>query len=318
MSTNPYWIGPHPERKTHMNNSNLNVVTGAFSYTGKYIASKLLSMGKEVRTLTGHPNRATPFGDQVKALPLRFDAPEELVNSLRGATTLFNTYWIRFPHGKVTFDVALENTKILIRAAQLAGVQQIVHISITNASPDSTLAYFRGKALAEEAICGSGLAYTIIRPTLIFGAEDILINNIAWFLRRFPAFPVPGTGGYPVQPVHVEDLSEAAVGAAERCENKILDCVGPEVYRYEQLIRLIAGSVGSKVRILRLRPGLTLLLSRLAGYMVLTRDEIDGLMAGLLVSHSPPTGQVRLSDWLKENRDRLGTRYASELSRHFH
>ena len=145
-----------------------------------------------------------------------------------------------------------------------------------------------------------------------------LINNIAWFLRRFPAFPVPGTGGYPVQPVHVEDLSEAAVGAAERCENKILDCVGPEVYRYEQLIRLIAGSVGSKVRILRLRPGLTLLLSRLAGYMVLTRDEIDGLMAGLLVSHSPPTGQVRLSDWLKENRDRLGTRYASELSRHFH
>ena len=174
MSTNPYWIGPHPERKTHMNNSNLNVVTGAFSYTGKYIASKLLSMGKEVRTLTGHPNRATPFGDQVKALPLRFDAPEELVNSLRGATTLFNTYWIRFPHGKVTFDVALENTKILIRAVQLAGVQQIVHISITNASPDSTLAYFRGKALAEEAICGSGLAYTIIRPTLIFGAEDIL------------------------------------------------------------------------------------------------------------------------------------------------
>ena len=304
-----------------MSNSNLNVVTGAFSYTGKYIAGKLLSMGKEVRTLTGYPDRATTFGDRVKAFPLRFNAPEELVNSLQRATTLFNTYWIRFPHGAVTFDVALENTKVLIKAAQQAGVQQIVHISITNASPVSTLAYFKGKALAEEAISGSGLAYTIIRPTLIFGAEDILINNIAWLLKRFPAFPVPGTGGYPVQPVHVDDLSEAAVGAAEHCENKIFDCVGPEIYTYDQLIHLIAESIESKAKILHLRPGLALLLSRLAGYMVrdvvLTRDEIDGLMAGLLVSHSPPTGQMRLSDWLKENRGRLGTRYASELSRHF-
>ena len=305
-----------------MHDSDLNVVTGAFSYTGKYIAAKLLSMGKEVRTLTGHPGRASPFGDRVKAFPLRFDAPDELANSLQGATTLFNTYWIRFPHGAVTFGAAVENTKVMIRAAQQAGLQQIVHISITNASPDSPLAYFKGKALAEEAVSSSGLDYTIIRPTLIFGAEDILINNIAWFLRRFPAFPVPGTGGYPVQPVHVEDVSDAAVGAAGNRENKVLDCVGPEVYSYEQLIRLIAESVGSNAKILHIRPGFALLLSRMAGYMVrdvvLTRAEVDGLMAGLLVSHSPPTGQVRLSEWLIDNGDRLGTRYASELVRHFH
>ena len=304
-----------------MHNPDLNVVTGAFSYTGKYIAAKLLGMDKEVRTLTGHPGRATPFGDRVKAFPLRFDAPEELANSLQGATTLFNTYWIRFPHETVNFDAALENTKVLIRAAQQAGVQRIVHISITNAASDSPLAYFKGKALAEEAVSGSGLNYTIIRPTLIFGAEDILINNIAWFLRRFPAFPVPGSGAYPVQPVHVEDVSEAAVDAAGECENEIQDCVGPEVYSYEQLIRLIAESVGSKAKILHIQPGLALLLSRLAGYLVkdvvLTKAEIDGLMAGLLVSHRPPTGQVRLSEWLKENWDRLGTRYASELTRHF-
>ena len=316
-------IGPAltPMIRVQMRDSNLNAVTGAFSYTGKYIAGKLLFMGQEVRTLTGHPERATPFDERVKPLPLRFDAPEELANSLEGVTTLFNTYWIRFPRGTVTFDTALENTKTLIRAAQQAGVQQIVHISITNASPNSTLAYFKAKALAEEIIRASGMAYTIIRPTLIFGAEDILINNIAWFLRRFPAFPVPGTGGYPVQPVHVEDVSAAAVGAAARCENNTLDCVGPEMYSYEQLIRLIAECVGRKTKMLRLPAGLTLLLSRLAGYVVrdvvLTRDEIDGLMAGLLVSHSPATGQVRLSDWLKENRGKLGTRYVSELDRHF-
>ena len=304
-----------------MNNSDLNMVTGAFSYTGKYIARKLLSMGKEVRTLTGHPNRRSAFGDRVQAFPLRFDHPEELADSLRGATTLYNTYWIRFPSGKLTFEVALENTKALIKAAQRAGVQQIVHIGITNACLDSTLGYFQGKALAEEAIASSGLAYTIIRPTLIFGAEDILINNIAWFLRRFPVFPVPGTGDYPVQPVHVQDVSEAAIGAAEGCKNEILDCVGPEVYPYLQLLKLISTNIGSKAKIVRLRPSLAFFFARLAGYMlrdvVLTKAEIDGLMAGLLVSKNPPTGQVRLSQWLKENRDKLGTQYASELDRHF-
>lgn len=304
-----------------MNNADLNVVTGAFGYTGKYITRKLLSLGQEVRTLTGHPNRASPFGDRVKAFPLQFDAPEDLAGSLQGATTLYNTYWIRFPHGKVTFDVAVENTKILIKAAQQAGVRQIVHISITCASPDSPLAYFKGKALAEQAVADSGLAYTILRPTLIFGAEDILINNTAWFLRRFPIFPVPGTGNYPVQPVHVEDVAEEAVDSANPCKNTVQDCVGPEVYTYEQLIRLVAGVVGSRSKLVHVQPGLALFLSRLAGLLVrdvvLTSDELKGLMAGLLVSKNSTSGSTGLKRWLEENRDTLGRRYASELDRHY-
>ncbi len=304
-----------------MANSDLNVVTGAFGYTGKYIARKLLSTGHEVRTITGHPGRASPFGDQVKAYPLDFDDPDGLAQILSGATTLYNTYWIRFPRGAVTFEAAVENTRILVNAAIQAGVQRIVHISITNPSPDSPLAYFKGKALVEEAIISSGLAYNIIRPTLIFGAEDVLINNIAWFLRKFPLFAVPGKGDYSVQPVHVEDVAEAAVAAAGRGENTIQDCVGPEVYTYEQLIRLIAGSVGSKAKIAHLPASLALFLSRMAGYVVrdvvLTRAEIDGLMAGLLVSGDPPAGQASLSRWLDENRNTLGRRYASELDRHY-
>ena len=304
-----------------MNNAEMNVVTGAFGYTGKYIARKLLSTGHEVRTLTGHPGRANPFGDRVKAYPLDFDDPDGLAQNLRGATTLYNTYWIRFPRGAVTFEGAVENTKTLVDAAIRAGVQRIVHISITNPSADSPLAYFKGKALVEDAIIGSGLAYNIIRPTLIFGAEDVLINNIAWFLRRFPFFPVPGKGDYPVQPVHVEDVAEMAAGVAERGENTIQDCVGPETYTYEQLIRLIAGRVSSKTKIVHLPPGLALFLSRMAGYLVrdvvLTRAEIDGLMAGLLVSDDPPNGLSSLSRWLEENGDTLGRKYASEMDRHY-
>lgn len=304
-----------------MNNSDLNVVTGAFGYTGKYIARKLLSAGREVRTITGHPGRESPFGDQVRAYPLEFDDPDALAQTLSGATTLYNTYWIRFPRGALTFDSAVVNTKTLVNAAKKAGVQRFVHISITNPSPDSPLGYFKGKALVEEAIIGSGLTYNIIRPTLIFGTEDVLINNIAWFLRKFPLFAVPGNGDYLVQPVHVEDVAEMAVGVAARGENSIHDCVGPDTYTYEQLIRLIAGSVGSKAKIAHLPPNMVLFLSRVAGYLVrdvvLTRAEIDGLMAGLLVSGSAETGQRSIKRWLQDNGDSLGRRYASEMGRHY-
>jgi uncharacterized protein YbjT (DUF2867 family) len=299
----------------------LNVVTGAFSYTGKYITQRLLSMGERVRTLTGHPNRQNPFGEQVSVSPFSFDHPLELTKSLRGARTLYNTYWVRFSHGRVTFDQAVQNTKALIKAAGKAGVRRIVHVSIRNASVDSPLPYFRGKGLLENAIIHSGLSYAIIRPTVIFGAEDILINNIAWLLRRFPVFAVFGSGDYRVQPVFVEDVAEIAVNAAHRDEDVIVDAVGPDTYTFDELVRLIADKIRSKARIVHMSPRLALLLSRMAGYLVkdvmLTRDEAEGLMANLLVSDGPPTGQRRLGDWLDENADSVGAKYASELSRHY-
>ena len=304
-----------------MNSSTLDVVTGAFSYTGKYIAEKLLSLGREVRTLTNHPGNAGVFGGRIDAHPLRFDAPEQLVLSLRGAQTLFNSYWIRFSRGEVTFDGAVENTKILVRAAQEAGVRRIVHVSIANPSLDSRLAYFQGKARAEEAVADSGLAYTIIRPTLVYGAEDVLINNIAWFLRKSPVFPIPGRGEYLVQPVHVEDVAEAAAAGAELPGNDVQDCAGPETYSYRQLVLLVADALGVKCKILSVPPILAVMMAQLAGCVVkdvvLTRGEVQGLMAGLLVSHDPPTGRVKFSRWLEEHRDRLGISYASELTRHY-
>ena len=299
----------------------LNVVTGAFGYTGKYITSRLLSMGKRVRTLTGHPDRHNPFGNQVRVSPFNFDNQIEQIKSLQGATTLYNTYWVRFSYGEVTVDKAIENTKTLIKAAEEAGVSRIIHISITNASEESSLPYFRGKGILEKAIINSKLSYAIIRPTVIFGPEDILINNIAWFLRRFPLLAIFGSGDYRVQPVFVEDVAEIAVSAAHQNENIIIDAVGPEIYTFDELVRFIANRIHSRAKIIHLRPALALFLSKLVGYMVsdvvLTRDEVKGLMLNLLVSENPPTGQARLSDWLSKNADSLGAKYASELSRHY-
>lgn len=303
-----------------MNDNELHVVTGAFSYTGRHITQRLLSMGKRVITLTGHPD-ANPFGGRVAAFPFNFDEPERLVESLRGATTFYNTYWVRFPYGEITFEKAVENSNTLIRAAKEAGVRRFVHVSITNAARASDLPYFRGKALVEEALIGSGLSYAIIRPTLVFGPGDILINNIAWMLLKFPIFAVIGSGDYSVQPVFVEDIAKLAVDAGYEQRDMAIDAVGPESFTFDQLVRLIARKTGGRARIVHVPPRIGYLLSRMIGYLVrdvvLIWDEVEGIQADLLVSDAPPTAETRLSEWLESNADAVGTRYASELRRHY-
>ncbi|MCD6386611.1 NmrA family NAD(P)-binding protein [Candidatus Sumerlaeota bacterium] len=304
-----------------MSNPELNIVTGAFGFTGRYITRRLLKMGKRVVTLTRHPEVLNPFGNRVVSVPFNFDNPDKLVKSLEGATTLYNTYWIRFEYRESTFEKAVRNSRILIRAALEAGVRRFVHFSVTNASEDSSLPYFRGKALVEKAIMDSRLSYAIIRPALIFGQGDILINNIAWLLRRFPVFAIPGNGEYQLEPIFVEDVAELAVNVAQSEGNLVVDAVGPERYTFEELIRLLAEKIGSKARIIHLSPPLALMLSKLIGIIVndviLTRDELNGLMWNLLTSDKPPKGHTRLSKWLTQNAGRLGRSYTSELNRHF-
>ena len=304
-----------------MTNSEVNAITGAFSYTGKYLTRRLLTLGKEVRTLTGHPNHPHPFGEQVQVFPFGFENPGALVKSLQGATTLYNTYWIRFSHGTLTFDTAVRNTLTLFNAAKEAGIQRIVHVSITNPAETSRLPYFRGKAILEQELMRSGLSYAIIRPTVIFGTEDILINNIAWLLRHFPVFPIFGSGHYRLQPIYVEDMADLVVEAGQHSRNVLLDAVGPDIVTFEQLVRLIAEKLHRRVRFMHVHQGLAFSLAQLiepfVGDVLITRDEIAGLMADLLISRQSPTGQTHLSDWLEENAQRVGTKYASELQRHY-
>jgi len=297
------------------------LVTGAFSYTGKYITQRLLSMGERVTTLTSRSDAENPFGSQVTASPFNFDNLSLLTENLRGVTTLYNTYWVRYSYGGVTFERAVENSIKLIKAAENAGVRRIVHISITNPSEESPFPYFRGKALVEKAVIHSKLSYAVVRPTVIFGAEGVLINNIAWLLRRFPIFTVFGSGECRIQPVFVEDVAEIAVSLGHKDDNMIIDAAGPETYTFNELVRLIAENIGSRARIIHVKPQLALLLGRLIGYIVkdvvITKDEIEGLMSNLLVSDSLPRGQTRLSKWLEQNAKGVGIKYVSDLKRHY-
>lgn len=295
-------------------------VTGAFSYSGRYITRRLLARGVNVRTMTGKTPGAGD-SDLVEVFSYLFDDFEKMVDALRGASVVYNTYWVRFNHGSNTYDLAVENTKKLIDAAVAAGVRRFVHVSITNPSEDSALPYFNGKAILERYLKESGLSYAILRPTVLFGREDILINNVAWILRRFPVFGMIGDGGYEVQPVYVDDLAELAVRMGEPDENVVMDAVGPETFKFRDLVSLIRNSIGSKSLIVSMKPATALLFARIIGGLVgdvlLTRDEVDGLMGGLLVSGEPPTCPTKFTDWLSRNSSRLGRSYSSEIARHY-
>ena len=304
-----------------MAESVVHAVTGAFGYSGKYIARRLLAANQRVITLTNSTDRANEFGGRLTAYPFNFDQPDKLVESLRGVDVLYNTYWVRFNHPTFTHADAVQNTLILFEAAQRAGVRRVVHVSITNPSEDSRLEYFHGKARLERVLRESGLSYAILRPTVLFGKEDILINNIAWAIRHLPVMGVFGDGQYRVQPIHVDNLAALAVAQGQQVDlpDAIINAIGPETYTYRDMVAEIARQIGVRRPIVSVPPALGYLtgkvLSAFVDDVMITREEIEGLMSGLLYVDAPPVGTTRLSEWLGENADTLGRRYTSELAR---
>lgn len=302
-----------------MDTRELHVVTGAFGYSGRYIAQRLLDAGHRVRTITNTQNRPDYFQGRVEAQPLDFGNHAQLVASLRGATVLYNTYWVRFNHPNFSHSQAVENTLRLFEAAKEAGVDRVVHVSITNPSEDSPLEYFHGKGRLERALKESGLSYAILRPTVLFGKEDILINNMAWVLRRFPVVGVFGDGSYRLQPIYVDDLASLAVAQGALRDNTIINAIGPETFTYRQLFGTIGAIIGKDRPIVAIPPWLGLLcgtiIGKMVGDVIITGEEIKGLMADLLYVDDKPAGTTRLTDWMRAHADTLGITYASELAR---
>lgn len=297
----------------------LDVVTGAFGFSGSYIARRLLAAGRAVRTLTNSPHRESPLRQRIEARRYAFDDADELTDALRGAEVLYNTYWVRFDRAGSSHERAVANSVALFEAAKRAGVHRIVHVSITNPSEDSHLSYFSGKARVEEALRASDVPHTILRPALLFGDEDVLINNIAWALRRFPVIGVFGDGEYQLQPIHVDDLAKLAVEEGEAAPGRVVDAIGPETFTFRELVATIGRLIGVRRPIVSLPPRLAYLVARamgaLLGDVVLTWQEVEGLMEGLLYTDSPPVGGVRLTEWVGQHASVLGRSYSSELAR---
>ena len=297
----------------------LHIVTGAFGYSGSYIARHLLDAGYRVRTLTNSLHREHPLQGRIEPVPFHFDDESKLTASLEGAAVLYNTYWVRFNHPRFKYADAVKNTLALFRAALKAHVPRVVHVSITNPSENSPFEYFRGKARLERALRESGLSHAILRPAVLFGDEDILINNIAWVLRRFPVFGVFSDGSYRLQPIYVDDFARLAVEQGGGSNNAVIDAIGPETFTYRELVRAIGRIIGKPRPVVSVPPwfgyAVGWAVGKLVGDVTITRDEIGGLMADLLYVDSPPAGQTKLTDWAQQHADTLGHRYASELQR---
>jgi len=294
-------------------------VTGAFGYSGRYIAARLLETGHQVITLTNSMQRVNPFGTAVAAFPFHFDEPQKLRDTLRGVDVLVNTYWVRFDHRLFTHGQAVANTKVLFSAAKEAGVRRIVHISITNPDSASDLPYFRGKAELEFALRGLGVSYCILRPTVLFGKEDVLVNNIAWSLRHLPVIGVFGAGDYRLQPIYVDDLAQAAAQKVGDDRDEVIEAIGPETFTYRELVASVGRALGVRRPIISVPPGLGYWGCRLVGWfvgdVVITREEIRGLMEGRLCVNAPPLGSTKLTEWMDRHRDTLGRHYTSEMAR---
>jgi uncharacterized protein YbjT (DUF2867 family) len=298
-----------------------DAVTGATSYTGRFIAERLVAGGRRVIDLTRDLRAPHPLGDSASSAALDFDHPDRLASTLDGVDTLYNTFWVRFERRPITYAWAIERCGILVAAARRAGVRRIVHISVVKAARDAPTAYFRAKADVEEAVIETGISYAIVRPTVTFGPGDILVNNLAWTLRRFPVFGIPGDGRYPIQPVHVEDVADLAVQMGSEPEDRIVDCGGPDILAFNEFVATVRAAVGSRALVVHAPVAGALAAARLIGLVVrdvvLTRDEVTELQARLMASDQPPTGRIRLAEWLRDNADSVGRRWASELDRHF-
>jgi uncharacterized protein YbjT (DUF2867 family) len=297
-----------------------DVVTGAFSYSGAAIAREVQASGRRVRTLTGHPGRA-PAGTPIEVRPLDFADPASLTESLRGARTLYNTYWVRFARGEADHPAAVTRSRALFLAAAEAGVRRIVHVSITNPDADSPYPYFRGKAAVEQALRDLGVSHAVLRPAVLFGGSGVLINNIAWLLRHLPVFAIGGTGAYRLRPIHIDDLARLAVRAGESEATEVIDAVGPERPTFDELVHTIRNLTGSRSLVIHVPGPLIPAAAKALGLALrdtlLTDDEYRGMADGLADTEGPATGETGLTQWMADHKDSLGRTYANELTRHF-
>jgi NADH dehydrogenase len=298
-----------------------DVVTGAFGYSGAAIARELQAAGHHVRTLTGHPGRASSGDTAIDVRPLDFTDADRLEHDLRGAHTLYNTYWVRFPHGDATHAVAVANSRVLFDAAARAGVQRIVHVSITHADVASPYPYFSGKAQVEDHLRAAGVSYAIARPAILFGADGVLLNNIGWLLRRLPVFAVGGRGDYHVRPIHVDDLARLCLSLGGRTDDVTLDAVGPDSPTFRDLVLEIRAAVGSHALVVPAPgwaiPPLSAALGAVLRDVLLTGEEYQAMADGLADSDGPATGPTSLSEWIARHGQQLGRGYANELARHY-
>jgi uncharacterized protein YbjT (DUF2867 family) len=298
------------------------LITGASGFIGGAITDQLIDRAT-IRSLTSHPHK-NRFAARVRSFPYDFDQPTRMAEAFRGVDVFVNSYYVRFNYGDETFELAVDRTRDLIAQAQAAGVRKIVHVSVSNADERSDLPYYSNKGRIERLVRDSGVDYTILRPTLVVGRGDILVNNIAFFLRHLPVFTIFGRGDYRAQPTDVDAFAAVAVDAIGGDHHgQTVPVAGPNDWTFRDMVRAIRAAVGSRSLIVHAPAAVALAGLKVAGLLlgdvVLTSDEVKGLTREYLYAEQPLRRGAGFAEWLAGDgvASALGRRYESELARHF-
>ncbi|HEY6873787.1 MAG TPA: complex I NDUFA9 subunit family protein [Geobacteraceae bacterium] len=222
-------------------------LTGGTGFIGGHLRRALLDRGHELRLLVHR--RGDGFEAGVEQVEGDVTRPESFAGRVEGCDATINLVGIirEFPGRGVTFErLHVEATRNVIEAARGAGVKRHLQMSALGTRPNATSAYHRSKFRAEECVRGSGLDWTIFRPSIVFGPQDDFVNKLAGYIRHYPAVPVIGDGTYRLQPVSADDVARCFAMALEMPDtaSKTFELCGPDRFPYNEMLDLIGRAIG--------------------------------------------------------------------------
>ena len=229
-------------------------VFGASGFIGRYVVAQLARRGWQIRAAVRHPRTARflqPLGDvgQITFIQAPLQDPEAISAALAGADAAVNLVGLLYERGRQTFAaVHVEGAKAIAEAAAAQGVARLVQISAIGADLRAEANYARSKAAGEAAVLAAFPNATVLRPSIVFGAEDGFFNRFAAMARISPALPLIGGGETRFQPVYVGDVASAVAEALERQEalGKTYELGGPGVYSFKELMQFLLKAIGRR------------------------------------------------------------------------
>lgn len=225
-------------------------LTGATGFVGGHLLKRLLREGHEVRCLVRSGAWAARLAGQgAKPFPGDILEPQTVVAGMKGADAVIQLVGIIKEIGAATFErVHFEGAKNVIDVAKQNGIRKFIQMSALGVRPNARSRYHQTKYRAEEYLKGSGLEYTIFRPSVIFGPGDGFVNLVADLVRKAPIVPLPGGGHNRLQPVSVYDVAEFFTQAlvTPRSSRQTLDLGGPENLEYREIVRRVMQVLGKK------------------------------------------------------------------------
>ena len=231
------------------------LVTGATGFLGRQVVRQLLDHNYQVRCLVRSPGRERIFPpDSVDVYYGDITDADALASACQGIEQVIHLVAIIREGRGNTFDsINRGGVENMVAAAKAGGsVKQFIQVSAVGAANDPSFPYLFSKWQGEQVVVNSGLPYTILRPSIIFGAGDEFLNSLASLVRLFPLVPVIASGRNRLQPIAVEDVAQCVVRSVGRGDllNRAVDIGGPEQLRYNEIVGIVAGEMGkSRLRI---------------------------------------------------------------------